>query len=184
MPHLRDNWRRRLCRLALRLAGWGLAGEFPDTPKLVLIVAPHSSWWDGWWGLLVKAAIGANVRFMAKRELFVPPLGGVLRTLGGMAINRSATDGVVEQMIAQFARRDALWLGIAPEGTRKAVPRWKTGFWHIAHGAGVPVLPVAFDYPSRTIVIGTPHPTSDDMAADITQLRAFYAPFQGKHRNV
>jgi 1-acyl-sn-glycerol-3-phosphate acyltransferase len=184
MPHLRDGKRRRLCRLALRVAGWGLGGEFPDTTKLVLIVAPHSSWWDGFWGLLVKVAIGANVRFMAKRELFAPPLGGLLRALGGMAIDRSATAGVVEQMVAQFTRRDALWLGIAPEGTRKAVPRWKTGFWHIARGAGVPILPVAFDYPSKTIVIGTPLDTSADMDADIARLRAFYAPFKGRHRNV
>lgn len=184
MPHLRDGKRRRLCRLALRVAGWGLGGEFPDTGKLVLIVAPHSSWWDGFWGLLVKVAIGANVRFMAKRELFAPPLGDLLRTLGGMPIDRSATAGVVEQTVAQFTRRDALWLGIAPEGTRKAVPRWKTGFWHIARGAGVPILPVAFDYPTRTIVIGTPLDTSADMDADIARLRAFYAPFKGRHRNV
>lgn len=184
MPHLRDGKRRRLCRLALRVAGWGLGGEFPDTGKLVLIVAPHSSWWDGFWGLLVKVAIGANVRFMAKRELFAPPLGGLLRALGGMPIDRSAAAGVVEQMVAQFTRRDALWLGIAPEGTRKAVPRWKTGFWHIARGAGVPILPVAFDYPTRTIVIGTPLDTSADMDADIARLRAFYAPFKGRHRNV
>ena len=184
MPHLCDGKRRQLCRLALRLAGWGLGGEFPDTDKLVLIVAPHSSWWDGFWGLLVKVAIGANVRFMAKRELFAPPLGGLLRALGGMPIDRSAAAGVVEQMVAQFTRRDALWLGIAPEGTRKAVPRWKTGFWHIARGAGVPLLPVAFDYPSKTIVIGTPLDTSADMDADIARLRAFYAPFKGRHRNV
>ena len=184
MPHLRDGKHRRLCRLALRVAGWGLGGEFPDTGKLVLIVAPHSSWWDGFWGLLVKVAIGANVRFMAKRELFAPPLGGLLRALGGMPIDRSAAAGVVEQMVAQFTRRDALWLGIAPEGTRKVVPRWKTGFWHIARGAGVPILPVAFDYPTRTIVIGTPLDTSADMDADIARLRAFYAPFKGRHRNV
>ena len=92
--------------------------------------------------------------------------------------------GVVEQMVAQFTRRDALWLGIAPEGTRKVVPRWKTGFWHIARDAGVPILPVAFDYPTKTIVIGTPLNTSVDMDADIARLRAFYAPFKGRHRNV
>jgi 1-acyl-sn-glycerol-3-phosphate acyltransferase len=184
MPHLRDGRRRAVCRLALRLAGWGLRGDFPDTAKLVLIVAPHSSWWDGFWGLLVKVAIGANVRFMAKRELFAPPLGGLLRTLGGMPIDRSATAGVVEQMVAQFARRDALWLGIAPEGTRKAVARWKTGFWHIARSADVPILPVAFDYATRTIVIGTPLRTSADREADIAHLRAWYAPFKGRHRDV
>jgi len=184
MPTLRDGVRRALCRLALRVAGWGLAGQFPDIARLVLIAAPHSSWWDGFWGLLVKVAIGADVRFMGKQELFRTPLGGTLRALGGIPIDRGATKGVVEQLVEEFAQRDALWLGVAPEGTRKAVARWKSGFWHIAHGAGVPILPVAFHYPTKTIVIGAPMTTSDDMAADVTRLRAFYAPFKGKHRNV
>jgi 1-acyl-sn-glycerol-3-phosphate acyltransferase len=184
MPTLPDGVRRKLCRLALCAAGWGLAGEFPDVARLVLIVAPHSSWWDGFWGLLVKVAIGANVRFMGKQELFQTPLGGTLRALGGMPVDRGATKGVVEQMVEEFNRRDALWLGVAPEGTRKAVKRWRSGFWHIAHGAGVPILPVAFHYPTKTIVVGQPLPTSADMAADVARLRAFYAPFKGRHRNV
>ena len=184
MPKLRDSARRALCRLALRATGWGLGGEFPDVARLVLIVAPHSSWWDGFWGLLVKVAVGADVRFMGKQELFHGPLGGILQALGGMPVDRNATKGFVEQMIEAFNRRDALWLGVAPEGTRKAVTRWRSGFWHIAQGAGVPILPVAFHYPTKTIVIGTPLLTSADMDADMIRLRAFYAPFKGKHRNV
>jgi 1-acyl-sn-glycerol-3-phosphate acyltransferase len=184
MPHLRDGLQRRACRAVLRLAGWRLAGEFPNVPRLVLIAAPHSSWWDGVWGLLIKVAIGADVHFMAKQELFRWPLGGLLRRLGGMAIDRGATKGVVEQMIDQFQRRDSLWLGIAPEGTRKPVTRWKSGFWHIAHDAGVPVFPVAFHYPDKTIQLGPLFDASADMHADIVRLRAFYAPFKGKHRTV
>ena len=110
MPKLRDSARRALCRLALRATGWGLGGEFPDVARLVLIVAPHSSWWDGFWGLLVKVAVGADVRFMGKQELFHGPLGGILHALGGMPVDRNATKGVVEQMIEAFNRRDALWL--------------------------------------------------------------------------
>jgi 1-acyl-sn-glycerol-3-phosphate acyltransferase len=184
MPQMRDGWQRALCRFVLRLCGWSLVGEFPDVPRLVLIAAPHSSWWDGVWGLLMKVAIGADVHFMAKQELFRGPLGGLLRRLGGMAIDRATTKGVVEQMIDQFAHRDALWLGIAPEGTRKPVTRWKSGFWHIAHDAGVPVLPVYFHYPDKVIGVGPPFDTSDDMEADLLRLRAFYAPFKGKHRDV
>lgn len=184
MPHLRDSLRRRTCRLVLRLAGWSLVGEFPDVPQAVLIAAPHSSWWDGVWGLLMKVAIGADVNFMAKQELFRWPLGSLLRRLGGMAIDRGATKGVVEQMIDQFHQRDALWLGIAPEGTRKHVVRWKSGFWHIAHDAGVPIVTAYFNYPDKTIGVGPLFETSDDMTADLLRLRAFYAPFKGKHRNV
>lgn len=184
MPTWPDGLRRRLCRGVLRLAGWQLRGAFPDLPKVVMIAAPHSSWRDGIWGLLMKVAMGADVRFMGKQELFHGPLGGLLRRLGGMPIDRAATQCVVEQMIAQFRQHDALWLGIAPEGTRQPVARWRSGFWHIAHGAGVPILPVYFHYPDKTIGVGPPLTTSDDMEADIARLRAFYAPFQGKHRNV
>jgi 1-acyl-sn-glycerol-3-phosphate acyltransferase len=184
MPQLRDGLQRRICRGLLRLAGWSLAGEFPDVPRLVLIVAPHSSWWDGIWGLLMKVAMGADVHFMAKQELFRGPLGGLLRKLGGMAIDRASAKGVVEQMIDQFQQHETLWLGIAPEGTRRHVTRWKSGFWHIAHDAGVPILPAYFHYPDKVIGVGPLFQTSNDMDADITQLRTFYAPFMGKHRNV
>ncbi|OOG59415.1 lysophospholipid acyltransferase family protein [Rhodanobacter sp. C03] len=184
MPHLRDGWHRRSCRAVLRLCGWSLVGEFPDVPKAVLIAAPHSSWWDGVWGLLLKVGIGADVHFMGKQELFRGPLGSLLRRLGGMPIDRGAAKGVVEQMIDQFRQHDALWLGIAPEGTRKAVARWKSGFWHIAHDAGVPIVMAYFNYPDKTIGIGPLFKTSNDMDADIGRLRAFYAPFKGKHRNV
>jgi 1-acyl-sn-glycerol-3-phosphate acyltransferase len=184
MPKLRDGWQRRVCRGVLRLCGWSLAGEFPDTSKLVLIAAPHSSWWDGVWGLLIKVAIGADVHFMAKQELFRGPLGGLLRRLGGMPIDRGAAKGVVEQMADQFRQRGAFWLGIAPEGTRKPVKRWKSGFWHIAHDAGVPIFPVAFHYPDKTIRLGPLFPTSADMEADLVRLHIFYAPFKGKHRDV
>lgn len=184
MPHLRDGMRRRLCRGVLRLCGWSVAGEFPDVPKLVLIVAPHSSWWDGIWGLLMKAAIGADVHFMAKRELFRGPLGALLARLGGLPIDRGAAAGTVEQMVERFGKQETLWLGIAPEGTRRHVPRWKSGFWRIAHGAGVPVFPVAFHYPDKTIRLGPLFATTSDMDDDIERLRAFYAPFRGKYHGV
>ena len=184
MPHLRDGWRRKTCRAVLRLCGWSLIGEFPDVSRAVLIAAPHSSWWDGIWGLLMKVGIGADVRFMGKQELFHGPLGGLLRRLGGMPIDRGAAKGVVEQMIDQFRQRDALWLGIAPEGTRRHVARWRSGFWHIARDAGVPIVPAYFNYANRTIGVGPLFQTSDDMDADIARLRAFYAPFKGKHHDV
>jgi 1-acyl-sn-glycerol-3-phosphate acyltransferase len=184
MPQLRDGWRRRICRAVLRLCGWSFVGTFPDVPKAVLIAAPHSSWWDGVWGLLLKVGVGADVHFMGKQELFRGPLGGLLRRLGGMPIDRGAAKGVVEQMIDRFRQRDTLWLGIAPEGTRKPVKRWKSGFWHIAHDAGVPIVTAYFNYSDKTIGIGPLFDTSADMEADLARLRAFYAPFQGKHRNV
>ena len=184
MPQFGQNTMRRLCAWLLRAAGWKLVGTLPDLPKLVLIAAPHSSWWDGVWGLLFRSALGADIAFMAKRELFAGPLGWLLRKAGGIPIERSSSSGVVEQMSQRFAASGKLWLGIAPEGTRKRVDKWKNGFWYIARAAGVPILPVYFDYASRTIGLGPLFEPTSDLDSNIAELRAFYAPFRGKHRGI
>lgn len=184
VPQLPATLGRRTCDAILARCGWRLAGTFPDLPRLVLIAAPHSSWWDGVWGMLFKVAVGLDLAFMGKRELFVGPLGWLLRRLGGIPIERNAAHGLVEQMGAKFRSAPRLWLGIAPEGTRKRVAKWKTGFWHIARAAGVPILPIAFDYATRRIVIGEPFEPTDDVDADIAALRRFYAPFHGRNHDV
>ncbi|HEU0277636.1 MAG TPA: 1-acyl-sn-glycerol-3-phosphate acyltransferase [Rhodanobacteraceae bacterium] len=184
MPQYPDRRWRHAFRTLVDASGWRLEGEFPDLPKLVLIVAPHSSWWDGIWGLLFKVALGADVAFMAKRELFRWPIGGLLRRLGGVPIQRGARRDVVGQMVGRFHASERLWLTIEPEGTRKAVRKWKSGFWHIAREAGVPVLPGYFDYPRKVIGLGPVFHCTADKDADIAALRAFYAPFKGKHRGV
>jgi 1-acyl-sn-glycerol-3-phosphate acyltransferase len=182
MPQLPDRAWRSVFRAWVGVSGWRLEGDLPDVPKLVLIVAPHSSWWDAFWGLLFKVALGADIAFMAKRELFHGPPGALLRRLGGVAIERRAANDVVEQMVRRFRDKERFWLAIEPEGTRKAVNRWKSGFWHIARRAGVPILPGYFDYPGKVIGLGPLfHPTADK-DADIAALRAFYAPFRGRHR--
>lgn len=184
MPHYRDHVGRKLCRGILRACGWQLQGQFPDCDRLVMIVAPHSSWWDGIWGLLIKVGIGIEVHFMIKAELFRGLFGALLRTLGGVPIDRAAAGGVVEQMLARFEQGTPLWLALTPEGTRKPVLHWKSGFWHIAQRSGVPVFPVAFHYPAKLIVLGPLYTTTGNREADIDNLRDFYAPYQGKHHGV
>lgn len=184
MPQLAQNRRRRLCDWILARCGWRIRGRFPDVPQLVLIAAPHSSWWDGLWGMLFKVALGVELSFMGKRELFRGPLGWTLRRLGGIPIERTHAHGLVEQMVANFRATPRLWLGIAPEGTRKRVTKWRTGFWHIARAAGVPILPIAFDYATRSIAIGPLFQPTPDLDADISALRAFYAPFHGRNHDV
>ncbi len=184
MPQFPDRSYRRFFRAWVRASGWRLEGELPDLPKLVLIIAPHSSWWDGILGLLFKVALGADIKFMGKRELFRGPLGALLRKLGGIPIERRAAHDVVGQMVERFQSRERLWLGIAPEGTRKAVSRWKSGFWHIARQAEVPILPGYFDYSRKVIGLGPLFHASADMEADIAALRAFYVPFRGKYHKV
>ena len=178
-PRARPRLSRWLGRLWLRLSGWRLVGRFPDVAKAVVIVAPHSSNWDGLHGLAMKQVIGLDVHFLAKRQLFWWPLGGLLRALGAIPINRGAAADLVDQAARQFAENEQFWLGLAPEGTRKPVTRWKSGFWRIAKEAGVPIIPVYFHYPDKHIGIGPLMWPGDDMAADVARLRKFYEPWRG-----
>lgn len=182
-PRVRPNaFTRWLGRTILRLGGWHVAGTLPDLPKLVLIAAPHSSNWDGVWGFAAKLALGFEVRVLGKAQLFWWPLGPVLRRLGVIPIDRSSPQGTVGQAVAMIRASERIWYALAPEGTRKPVERWKSGFWKIAHGAQVPILPAYFHYPDRRIGIGPLFHTSGDMAADIAALRAWYAPWMGRNR--
>lgn len=181
-PRVRRNVFGRWCgRTILRLSGWRLAGTLPDTPKLVLIGAPHSSNWDGIYCFAAKLALGLDIKILGKHQLFWWPLGLLLRRLGVIAVNRSAAHGVVEQLAEMIHGADRLWFALAPEGTRKPVEHWKTGFWKIARAADVPVLPVYFHYPDKVIGFGPTFALSDDMAADIARIRAWYRPWQGKY---
>lgn len=173
---------RWIGRTLLRLGGWKVAGEFPDRTKLVILAAPHSSGWDAVWGIATKLALGLDVKFMAKAELFRGPLGWLLRRFGGVPTDRGAPGGIVGEMATRFAQADRLWLAIAPEGTRRRVERWKTGFWRIAREADVPVLCAYFHYPEKTIGIGALIELTDDLQADMARIRDFYRPWIGKHR--
>lgn len=176
VPRVRPNrFSRWFGRSILRLGGWRMTGEFPDLPRVVLIGAPHSSNWDGVWGFSAKLALGLDVRILGKDSLFrVPLLGGLLRRFGVIPVDRSAARGVVEQAAAMLHGSERLWFGLAPEGTRKPVERWKTGFWKIARAAEVPVLPVYFHYPQRRLTVAPPFETSADMDADMQRLRSWY----------
>lgn len=182
-PRVRRNaFTRWLGRAILRLGGWRMVGAFPDIPRLVLIAAPHSSNWDGVWGFAVKLALGLDIKVLGKDSLFkVPVMGALLRRLGVIPVDRRAAHGVVGQMAAMLQGADRLWFALAPEGTRKPVERWKTGFWKIASAADVPVLPVYFHYPEKVIGVGPTFALGDDMAADMARIRAWYRPWQGKH---
>ena len=183
MPRYRfAQW---LGRSVLRLGGWRMQGALPDIPKAVLIAAPHSSNWDGVWGIAAKLAMGIRLSILGKHSLFkIPLMGPLLRWQGVIPVNRSAPQGVVEQAVAAMQAVDQIWYAIAPEGTRRRVPHWKTGFWKIAHGAGVPVVVAAFDYTNRCVVIGPAFELSDDMPADIARLQRWYVPFKGRNHDV
>lgn len=177
---------RWIGRSVLRVGGWQVEGQWPDVDKLLIIVAPHSSAWDGIWGLAAKLALGVELRIMAKAELFRGAsglfLGRLLRWFGAMPINRHAAHGVVGQTVEAFNRHPVFWLILAPEGTRRRVDHWRSGFWHIARQAEVPILCAWFHYPERRIGIGRLIQPSDDREADMAEIRAYYRPYVGKRR--
>jgi 1-acyl-sn-glycerol-3-phosphate acyltransferase len=169
-----------LGRRMLGAIGWRIDGDLPDLPKLVAIVAPHTSSWDFLVGVIALFALGVRVTFLGKDALFGWPLGAVMRWLGGIPVDRVNPSGIVERIIAEFNRRNRMVLALAPEGTRKKVTRWRTGFYYIAVGARVPIVPIAFDWATRTIRIGPPIVTTGRLEDDMQTMAAFYAGVRGK----
>lgn len=168
--------RRGLGRLILRLLGWRMTGTLPDLPKFVIIAAPHTSNRDFILGMSLVFAQSIDAKWIGKQELFRGPLGAFFRWLGGIPVDRSSPQGVVEDAIAAFTARDRMVLAIAPEGTRKAVERWKTGFHRIAAGASVPIVCGFFDNARRCVGFGPVVWPTTDLEGDIDRLRAWYAP--------
>lgn len=184
-PQVKPNrFTRWLGRSILKLGGWRMVGELPNLRKAVLIGAPHSSNWDGIWGFAAKLALGLDIHIIAKKELFFWPAGPILRALGVIEIDRKAPGGFVGQTVEQMKRADALWIGIAPEGTRKRVAKWKSGFWKIAHEADVPVILEYFHYPEKIIGFGPTVRVTDDFEADMARILSWYSTWQGKNRRV
>lgn len=184
MPQVKPNaFTRWMGRTALRLAGWRIEGTLPDIPKLVMIVAPHSSNWDGFWGFAAKMAMGFEVRVLGKAQLFWWPLGPLLKRMGAIPLDRSSPQGTVEQAVAMIRRSPKIWFALTPEGTRKRVERWKGGFWKIARTADVPILMAYFHYPEKIIGLGDVFYTTADMEGDMARIREWYRPWVGKNRD-
>lgn len=155
--------------------GWRIEGEFPDQRKFVIIVAPHTSNWDFVVGLFCDLALDLDAAWLGKHTIFVGPFGRWLKSLGGIPVERGASHNVVSQVSAEFARRDQMILALAPEGTRRKVAEWKSGYWHIARAAGVPILPVGFDFARRATVIGTARPATHSLEDDEAEFKRFFA---------
>lgn len=180
VPKRGNSITRALGLTIMRFTGWRVAGNIPNLPKFVIIVAPHTSNWDFVHGMAAAFALGLRISWMGKNALFKKPFGGVMRWLGGVSIDRSAPHGVVKQTVDIFSSRPQLVLGITPEGTRSKVDHWKMGFYHIAKGSGLPIVPVYFDYPKRTIGFGELLIPGDDADSDFQIIVDFYRGHLGK----
>lgn len=180
VPQSRVPLVRPLGRLLMRLIGWRFEGTMPDLPKFVVIVAHHTSNWDFPVGLAGKWALGFAPTWLGKHTLFVPPVGWLLRAIGGVPVDRSRAGNIVDQVVEAFASRERFVLVLAPEGTRKRTPEWKSGFWHIARRAGVPICCVALDWPRKVIRLGPMvTPDEEDVAVGIRRIRGLFADTHG-----
>ncbi len=172
---------RGLSHLALRLSGWRIAGDMPNLSKFVIIVAPHTSNWDFFIGVMVMFALELRGTFLGKHTIFRGPLGSLMRWLGGVPVNRSASHDMVAQTIGYFESRPHMVLALSPEGTRKKLPAWRTGFYHVARGARVPIVPVSFDFPKRLVQIYPAFTATDDQTADLAAIRAYFDASMARH---
>jgi 1-acyl-sn-glycerol-3-phosphate acyltransferase len=172
--------RHWLAGIVLKLFGWRAEGSLAGYRSCVLVVAPHTSNWDFLVMLLLAIALRLKVTWMGKHTLFRPPFGWIMRRLGGLPINRSARHNMVQQAVNSFRTHDRLMLAILPEGTRKRAHYWKSGFYHIALGAQVPIALGFADYQRKVGGIGRVFMPSSDVDADMTLIRDFYSGIVGK----
>lgn len=173
-PTRSGPWLRAFGRFAMRIAGWTFVGELPPIPKFVIVVAPHTSNLDFFVGLAAKFSLGLDVHWFGKETLFRGPLGAIMRRFGGRPVRRDTPEGVVAAMAATIRAEPKFLLALAPEGTRTAVSQWRTGFYHIAEAADIPIVPVWFDWSRREIGIGAPMRASGDLASDLAALQSLF----------
>jgi 1-acyl-sn-glycerol-3-phosphate acyltransferase len=170
-----------LARWILRRWGWTIVGRPPAEPKYVMIGSPHTSYWDTPVMLLCAAHFGIPLRWLVKSQAYRPPFRGVLRLLRGIPLDRSGGRGAVAQIAEVFRAQERLALALAPDGTRRYCDYWRSGFYHIAREAGVPVVFGFQDWGTRRVGIGPTLRLSGEVRADMDQVRAFYSPMIGKY---
>lgn len=165
----------------LKVLGWKRTGALPAEKKYVMIAAPHTSNWDFFYGLIMNLSFKNSLYWMGKKEIFRFPFGGLMRWFGGIPVDRSRSNNLVTAVIEQFGSSESLVVTIPPEGTRSMVDSWKTGFYHIARGAEVPVLLAFVDYKKKVTGYGPVFRLTDNMENDMAAIKTFYAGIRGRH---
>ncbi|WP_190808357.1 1-acyl-sn-glycerol-3-phosphate acyltransferase [Flagellimonas sp. S3867] len=166
--------------LYFKVLRWKFVGTFPDLDKCIIIVVPHTHWMDFFLGLLVRKVINKEMNYIAKKGLFKPPFGWFFRWTGGAPIDRSKNSNTVDSIAQIFNERKVFRFALAPEGTRKKVTALKTGFYHIAKKAQVPIVMVAFDFGKKQVKVSEPKYPTDDIQKDFKEIRSFFKGVKGK----
>ena len=165
-----------------KVLGWKLSNDFPkDLKKYVVIAAPHTSWQDFPIGILARNTSGIKINFIGKDSLFKGPFGFIFRSLGGTPVDRTKSNNLVEAIVQLFNSKDEFRLALSPEGTRKKVTEWKTGFYYIAKGANVPVVMATLDFGRKEVKISDPYYLTDDKEKDFEYFKAFFKDVTAKN---
>lgn len=184
IPHRGNRLSRAFFSFVMRLLGWRVVGEVPNVPKFVFVGAPHTSNLDFFATALTMARLGADIHFVMKHTPFVGPVGTFLRWFGGIPLDRDRSRDFVSQMVDEFNERDQFLLAIMPEGTRGAKESgskgWRSGFYHIARGAGVPLVMVVFDYGNKQLIVGPAVMPGDDYETELQRVQSFFAGVSGR----
>jgi len=184
VPRRGNAFFRWLGRTILRLGGWQFEGEVPNLPKFIVIGAPHTSNWDFVVVMGAALTLGIDIKIMAKHTLMKGPIAPFMRWCGVFGIDRRKAGGVVGQTAERFRSEPKLTMAIAPEGSRTEAEHWKSGFWHIARAAGIPILPCALDYGRRRVRFGPTMWMGEDIGADFRRISDFYAGTKGARRTL
>ncbi len=172
---------QKSAQYTLKILGWSLVAELPPVQKYLMVGAHHTSNWDFPLVLLMMAGLGLRLHWVGKDSLFKGPKGSVFRWLGGVPVERGAKKNFVAQMVDRYNERNKMVIAISPEGTRRGSDHWKTGFYHIAQGAKIPVAMGFLDYEKKTLGIGGYFYPTGDMEADLSILRSFYSEKIGRN---
>ncbi|MDC1432906.1 1-acyl-sn-glycerol-3-phosphate acyltransferase [Polaribacter sp.] len=168
--------------ILFRLLGWKIINDFPqDIKKYVVIAAPHTSWMDFPIAILSRMTLGTMVNFIGKGSLFKGPFGFLFRLLGGTPVDRSQNNNLVDSIVQLFNSKEEFRLGLSPEGTRKKVAKWKTGFYYIAKGANVPIVMATLDFGNKQIKISKAYTLTEDMDTDFKHFHAFFSDVKAKN---
>lgn len=173
---------RWIYKLIFWLLGWKIQGDVPrKLKKYIIVVAPHTSNWDFFVGLAVRGIMRFPSNFLGKKELFNAPFGWIFRALGGLPVDRSRSSNLVDQVAELAKTENKFVVAIAPEGTRKKVDKWKTGFYHIAYQAGIPMVLAGIDYGKKTVFFREPMQASGNLETDARIIDNFFRDKKGKN---
>jgi 1-acyl-sn-glycerol-3-phosphate acyltransferase len=171
---------KKFSRFFLGKNGWKIVHDIQIPDKCVICMAPHTSNWDFLWGLLFGYALELHAHFLMKREWFYFPMGLLMKSLGGIPVDRKRKTSLTDTMIFLFKQSSIFRLAIAPEGTRQFTKEWKKGFYFIANKAEVPIVITFIDYKTKSIGFASVFYPTGDYAKDIPQIQAFYKGIEGK----